>query len=76
MAHHTPIIEHLLEYSVTYTYHEGRRFKISSVVSNTENSRLTGFDARNGLIQVISDNFDARIHIRNGLKKPNGMVDP
>ena len=74
VAYHKPIIEHLHKYRVTSTYHEVRRFKISSAVSNTESSRLTGFDAKNGLIQVISDNFDAHIHTQNGLKQTNGMA--
>ena len=55
MAYHKPINEHLHEYRVTSTYQEVHRFKISSAVINTESSCLTGFDARNGLIQVISD---------------------
>ena len=74
VAHHKPINEHLHKYRVTSTYHEVHRFKISSAVSNTESSRLTGFHAKNGLIQVISDNFDAHIHTQNGLKQTNGMA--
>ena len=61
VAHHKSVIEHLHEYRVTSTYHEDRRFKISSAVSNTESSCQTGFDAKNELIQVISDNFDAQV---------------
>ena len=74
VANHKPIIEHIHEYRVTSTYHEVRRFKMSSPVSNTESSGLAGFDAKNGLIQVISENFDAHIHTRNGLKQTNGMA--
>ena len=68
VAYHKPAIDNLHEYRVTSTYHEILRFKISSAESNTESSCLTGFDAKNGLIQVISDNFDAHIHNQNGLK--------
>ena len=68
VGHHKPIIEHLHEYRVTSTCHEVRRFEISLAVSNTESFRLTGFDAKNELIQIISDNFDAHIHTQNGLK--------
>ena len=42
-------------------------------VSNTESSRLTGYYGKNGLIQVISDNFDAHRHTQNGLKQTNAM---
>ena len=45
-----------------------------SAVSNTESSRLTGYYAKNGLIKVISDNFDAHIHTQNGLKQTNAMA--
>ena len=55
VAHHKPIIEHLHEYRVTSRYHEVRRFNILSAVSNTESSHLTGFHAKNRLIQVISE---------------------
>ena len=53
VGHHKPIIKHLHEYRVTSTCHEVRRFKISLAVSNKESSRLTGFDAKNELIQII-----------------------
>ena len=68
VGHYKPIIKHLHEYRVTSTCHEVRRFKISLAVSNKESSRLTGFDAKNELIQIISDNFDAHIYTQNGLK--------
>ena len=74
VVHHKHVIEHLHEYRVTSPYHEVRRFKISSAASNTEISRLTDFDVKNGLIQVISDNFEAHIHTQNELKQTNGMV--
>ena len=45
---------------VTSTYHDVRRFKISSAISNTESSRLTG--------------FDAQMHTQNGLKQTNRMA--
>ena len=59
---------------MTSTYHEISRFKISSAVSNSESSHLTGFDAKKGLIQVISDNFDAHVHTQNGLKQTNRIA--
>ena len=65
LAHKKPTIEHLREYSVTSTYYEVRRFKILSIVSNTESSHLTGFYAKNGLIHVTSDNFDAHTPTEN-----------
>ena len=67
------IIEHLREFRVTSTY-EVCRFKISAVVSNTESSRLTDFDAKNRLIRVISDNFDTHVHTENRVKQINGLV--
>ena len=38
LAHPKPIIKHLHEYRAASTYHEIRRFKISSAVSNAETS--------------------------------------
>ena len=67
------IIEHLREFRVTSTY-EVHRFKISAVVSNTESSHLTDFDAKNRLISVISDNFDTHIHTENRVKQINGLA--
>ena len=74
VAYHKPTIERLHEYKLTPTYHELRRLKTLSAVSNTGSSRLTGAAAKNGFIQVISDNFHAHIHTQNELKqtKQNG----
>ena len=74
VVHHKHIIEHLHEYRVASSYHEVHRFKISSAASNTEISRLTDFTVKNGLIQVISDNFEAHMHTQNGLKQTDGMA--
>ena len=62
MAYHKPIIEQLHEHRVNSIYHEVCRFKLLLAVSDTESSCLIGFDSKNGLIQVISDNLNAHIH--------------
>ena len=53
-------IEHLYEYGVTSSYDEVRRFKISAAHSAIQENEQY-FDSEEGLIQGVSDNFDAHL---------------
>ena len=70
MVHDKKLIEHLHEYGVTSTYQEVRRYKIFAAVDSDE--RGEELPSSDGLVQAISDNFDAFIHSQNGLKETHG----
>ena len=72
LANDKKLIDHLHQYGITSTYQEYRRFKVSAAVSS-ENKR-NQIEAKNGLVQVIADNFDAHIHSQNGLKETHCMA--
>ena len=57
-------IEHFREYEIVSTYVETRRFKVSASSGATQ----VKLDARNGMVQGISDNFDANLCTQNGIK--------
>lgn len=65
------IIEHLHEYAVTSTYKEYRRFRVSAASSNEVQVQLESCD---GLIQGVSDNFDAALSTQNGLKQTHSLA--
>ena len=67
------VIEHLHEYGVCSTYQETRRFKVSAAVNNRKSSAQES-RAENGLIQVVSDSFNANINTQNGIKQTNGIA--
>ena len=64
------LIEHFYCYNVCCSYDEVRRFKLSAAVA-CKDSQTMGVlsDHKNGLVQVIADNFDANISSQNGLKQ-------
>ena len=66
------LIEHLYQHKVTSTYHEVRRFRYSAAASN--NNNLTTMNSKDGIIQVVSDNFDADICSQNGLQQTHGLA--
>ena len=74
VAHSKGLIEHFHQYGVTSSYHELRRFKVSAAAKNVQKSSFTDFKAEDGLIQVVTDNFDANIHTQNGLKQTHAMA--
>ena len=59
------LIEHL-QVRNNIRYHEVRRFKVSAAVASDSND--VEVQSCNGLIQIISDHFDAHIHSQNGLR--------
>jgi hypothetical protein len=65
------VIEHLRDYAVTSTYTEFRRFKISAGSANEVQVQL---DASEGLIQGVSDNFDAALSTQNGVKQTHSLA--
>ena len=71
LVHEKRLIEHLYEYGVVASYDEVRRFKISSAAENRVQLKL---ESRNGLIQGISDNFDAHLNTQNGLKQTHSLA--
>ncbi|XP_066930028.1 uncharacterized protein [Clytia hemisphaerica] len=64
-------IDHFRCYGVCSTYQETRRFKVSAAA---QNKNVSQFSAVNGLIQAISDNFNASINTQNGIKQTNAMA--
>ena len=73
LASNKTLIEHLHEHGITSTYDEFRRFKVSAAAA-TDASNHKEVDAKDGLIQIIADNFDAHIHSQNGLKETHSMA--
>ena len=66
------LIDHLYEYGITASYDEVRRFKISAASSS--GNQLSHFSSENGLIQCVSDNFDATLSTQNGLKQTHSLA--
>ena len=65
------LIQHLYEYGVCVSYDEVRRFNTSAAASDDSMTKLNG---KNGLIQGISDNFDANLVTQNGLKQTHSLA--
>ena len=63
------LIEHLNEYRVTASDDEVCRFKISAAAASTSLDTSKNLRQNNGLIQGVSDNFDANLSTQNGLKQ-------
>ena len=74
LARDKKLIEHLHDYGITSIYQEVQRFKISAAVASENETTETQFNSTDGLIQVISDNFDAHIHSQNGLKETHSLA--
>ena len=75
VAHSKGVIEHFHEYGMSSTYHKLWRFKVLAVAKNVKKMSFTGdFKAETGLIQIVSDSFDANMHTQNGLKQTHAMA--
>ena len=57
------LIQHLYEYGVCVSYDEVRRFNTSAATSDDSKTKL---NSKSGLIQGISDDFDANPITQNG----------
>lgn len=69
------MINTLHDFSVTCSYDEVLRFKTSAAHSAAETSNSQGlFNANEGLIQVVIDNYDANISSLNGLKSTHALA--
>lgn len=61
------LVKSMSDFGVTCTYDELLRFKKSAAAAAAKNTELTAIsDAREGLVQVVVDNFDADIASQNG----------
>ena len=68
-------IELLNKLGVTCTYDELLRFKSSAAHAAGKRIRNMGLtEARNGLVQVVADNFDANISSQNGLQSTHALA--
>lgn len=70
------LIELLHQYGVTSTYDEVLRFKSSAAHAAAKCTQLSGIFHKNdvGLVQVVADNFDAKISSPNGLQSTHAMA--
>ena len=66
------IIECLQELGVTSSYDEVRRFNISAVHHASKDHLI--LDSEKGLIQGLSDKFDANLSTQNGLKQTHSLA--
>ena len=63
------LIDHLHEYGVTASYDEICRFKIPAAAASTKQKQSIRLEKGFGLIQGVSDNFDATLLLQNRLKQ-------
>ena len=70
LCHEKELIEHLHEYGVTCSYSEIRQFGLSAALQDETES----FNSEKGLIQEISDNFNANLCTQNGLQQTHSMA--
>ena len=75
LARDKKLIQHLHEYSVTSSYDEVRRFKISAAAASDKTSVRSIFgNPDQGLIQTVANNFDATISSQNGLRQTHSLA--
>ena len=63
------VIEQLHECGVTASYDEVRRFTISTATTSTNKDRSKNLKQNGGLVQRVSNNFDANLCTQNGIIK-------
>ena len=69
------LIEQMYAFLVTCSYGEARRFKASVAGAAVEDSKVKGIVKElPGLVQVVSDNFDATISSQNGLRSTHSLA--
>jgi hypothetical protein len=68
------IIDLLYKYGVTCSYDEYRLFKTSAAKSACEARKGGVFKSKDGLVQVVADNFDANISSQNGLLSTHSLA--
>ena len=69
------VISHMYDYRVTCSYGEVLRFKSSSAVAASTNPANQGIsDSKDGLIQIVADNFDSDISSLNGKLSTHSII--
>lgn len=69
------LLENLHDFGVTCAYDEVLRFKTSGAASTAEERDSNGiFQADDGLVQAVADNFDANICSQNGLQSTHALA--
>jgi len=64
------LVDQFHNFGDTSSYNELRRFKISCASLMANLPRLRLFDSTNGLVQVVTDNFDTEISSHNRQNQP------
>ena len=72
LLHEKKYITELSKYSICCSYDETKRFKQSAAVH--KKFKGTVLDSKDGLIQYVTDNFDAQICSQNGIKQTHGLA--
>ena len=67
------VIETLHKFEIPLTYHEVRRFQVPLAAAD-KNGLSLNMNASDGLIQVITANFDAIIILKNGVKQTRALA--
>ena len=62
------------EFGIAPRYHEVRKFKVFAAAAADKNVLSLNMNASDGLIQVITDNFDAGINSENAMKQTHALV--
>ena len=69
------LIDILHNLGVSYSYYEVLKFKSSAAAAAAENSKMIRLVApREGIVQVVADNFDANISSQNGLLSTHSLA--
>ena len=66
-------IETIYEFRITPKYHDVRSFKVSAAAADKKGLSLN-MNTFDGLIYVITDNFDVTINSQNDLKQTHALV--
>ena len=68
------VIETLQEFGITPIHHEVRRFKVSAPAAADKNGLSLNMNSSDGLIEIMTDNFDATINSQNGMKQTHALA--
>ena len=74
VPYHKSTIKHVHEFAITSKYYEFRKFRAFAAVHNDNKTTFGNIKVENGLIQVVSGNFDIHIHSWNDLNQIHGIA--
>ena len=74
IPYHKSTIKHVHEFAITSKYYEFRKFRAFAAVHNDNKTTFGNIKVENGLIQVVSGNFDIHIHSWNDLNQIHGIA--